>query len=83
MLMDMSQFDSKKARVFKILGGRAMDITLQPGDIVYAVPRQFGFVRDVIKEAITTFATTLTGDVARDVWQQKVDPFDFGRNRAL
>jgi polysaccharide export outer membrane protein len=83
MLMDMSQFDSKKARVFKILGGRAMDITLQPGDIVYAVPRQFGFVRDVIKDAITTFATTLTGDVARDVWQQKVDPFDFGRNGAL
>ena len=83
MLMDMSQFDSKKARVFKILGGRAMDITLQPGDIVYAVPRQFGFFRDVIKGAITTFATTLTGDVARDVWQQKVDPFDFGRNRAL
>jgi len=83
MLMDMSQFDSKKARVFKILGGRAMDITLQPGDIVYAVPRQFGFFRDVIKDAITSFATTLTSDVAKDVWQRKVDPFDFGRNGAL
>jgi len=83
MLMDMSQFDSKKARVFKILGGRALDVTLQPGDIVYAVPRKFGFFRDVIKEAVTTFATTLTGDAARDIWQQKVDPFNFGKNRAL
>lgn len=83
MLMDMSQFDSKKARVFKILGGRAMDVTLQPGDIVYAVPRKFGFVRDVVKEAITTFATTLTGDVARDVWQRDVDPLNFGKNRTL
>lgn len=83
MLMDMSQFDSKKARVFKILGGRALDVTLQPGDIVYAVPRKFGFFRDVVKEAVTTFATTLTGDVAQDIWQQKVDPFNFGKNRAL
>lgn len=83
MLMDMSQFDSKKARVFKILSGRTMDVILQPGDIVYAVPRKFGFFRDVIKEAVTTFATTLTGDVARDVWQQKVDPFNFGTDRAL
>jgi polysaccharide export outer membrane protein len=83
MLMDMSQFDSKKARVFKILGGRSMDVILQPGDIVYAVPKKFGFCRDVIKQAITTFATTLTGDVARDVWQQKVDPFNFGTDRPL
>jgi len=81
MLMDMSQFDSKKARVFKILAGRSMDITLQAGDIVYAVPRKFGFFRDVIKDAITTFATTLTGDAANDIWQKKVDPFNFGTER--
>jgi polysaccharide export outer membrane protein len=83
MLMDMSQFDSKKARVFKILGGRSMDITLQPGDIVYAVPKKFGFFRDVIKEAINTFGTTLAGDAAKDIWEQKVDPFNFGGDRPL
>ncbi|MCC7299690.1 MAG: polysaccharide export protein [Verrucomicrobia bacterium] len=83
MLMDMSQFDTKKARVFKILGGRSMDITLQAGDIVYAVPKKFGFFRDVLKQAITTFGTTLSGDVAREVWQQKIDPFNFGKNRPL
>jgi polysaccharide export outer membrane protein len=81
MLMDMSQFDSKKARVFKILAGRSMDITLQAGDIVYAVPRKFGFFRDVIKDAVTTFATTLTGDAANDIWQTKIDPFNFGTER--
>jgi polysaccharide export outer membrane protein len=83
MLMDMSQFDSKKARVFKIMGGRALDITLQPGDIVYAVPKKFAFFRDVIKGAITTFATTITGDAATDIWQQKIDPFNFGKDRPL
>jgi polysaccharide export outer membrane protein len=81
MLMDMSQFDIKKARVFKILGGRSMDIILQPGDIVYAVPKKFRFFRDVVKQAITTFGTTLTTDAARDVWQKKLDPFNFGTDR--
>ena len=81
MLMDMSQFDSKKARVFKILGGHAMDVTLQAGDIVYAVPRKFGFCRDVIKQAVTMFATTITRDAATDTWQRRVDPFNFGNNR--
>ena len=81
MLMDMSQFDSKKARVFKILGGRAMDVQLQPGDIVYAVPKKFAFAREVIKDAIRTFATTLTSDAAESFYQEKVDPFNFGRDR--
>jgi len=81
MLMDMSQFDLKKGRVFKILGGRAMDVPLKPGDIVYAVPKKFSFVRDVIKQAITTFATTLTSDAATDIYQQDVDPFNFGQER--
>lgn len=83
MLMDMSQFNAKKARVFKILNGHSMDVILEPGDIVYAVPKKFGYFREVIKEAVTTFATTLTGDAARDIWQQKVDPFNFGTNRPL
>jgi hypothetical protein len=83
MLMDMSQFDSKKARVFKILGGRAMDITLQPGDIVYALPKKFGFLREVVKQAVNTFGTTLAGDAAKDIWEQDIDPFNFGGNRPL
>jgi polysaccharide export outer membrane protein len=81
MLMDMSQFDVKKARVFKILGGRSMDVVLQPGDIVYAVPKKFGYFRDVIKQAVNTFGTRLSTDAARDIWQKKLDPFDFGTNR--
>lgn len=81
MLMDMSQFDSKKARVFKILGGRAMDVQLKPGDIVYAVPKKFAFARDVIKQAITTFASALTTEAATDIYQEAVDPFNFGRDR--
>ncbi|MBC8205915.1 MAG: polysaccharide export protein [Kiritimatiellales bacterium] len=81
MLMDMSQFDSKKARVFKIIGGRAMDVQLQPGDIVYAVPKKFSFAREVIKDAIRTFATTLTSDAATDIYQRDVDPFNFGTER--
>ena len=68
MLMDMSQFDSKKARVFKILGGRSMDITLQAGDIVYALPKKFGYLREVIKQAINTFGTRLSSDAAKDIW---------------
>jgi polysaccharide export outer membrane protein len=83
MLMDMSQFDSKKARVFKILRGRSMDITLQAGDIVYALPKKFGFLREVVKQAINTFGTRLSSDAAKDIWQQKVDPFNFGTNRPL
>ncbi|MGE4489536.1 MAG: SLBB domain-containing protein [Kiritimatiellales bacterium] len=83
MLMDMSQFNSKKARVFKILGGRAMDVVLQPGDIVYAVPKKFRFFRDVIKEAINNFGTTLSGNAATDIWQEKIDPFNFGEDRPL
>lgn len=82
MLMDMSQFDVKKARVFKVLAGRALDVNLLPGDIVYAVPRKFGFFRDVVKEAINTFGTTLAGDAAQDIWQRKIDPFNFGIDRA-
>ena len=81
MLMDMSQFDVKKARVFKILGGHAMDVILEPGDIVYAVPKKFAFARDVIKAAINTFGTRLASDAAKDIWEQKVDPFNFGGNR--
>lgn len=81
MLMDMSQFNVKKARVFKILGGRAMDVTLQAGDIVYALPRKFGYFRDVVKEAINTFGTTLSGNAATDIWQRKIDPFNFGTQR--
>lgn len=81
MLMDMSQFDVKKARIFKIIAGHTMDVPLQPGDIVYAVPRKFGFFRDVIKEAINTFGTTLAGDAATDIWQEKIDPFNFGTDR--
>jgi polysaccharide export outer membrane protein len=81
MLMDLSQFDSKKARVFKILAGQALDVPLLPGDIVYAVPRQFGFFRDVVKQAINTFGTTLAGDVAEDIWQRHIDPFNFGAGR--
>jgi polysaccharide biosynthesis/export protein len=83
MLMDMSQFDSKKARIFKILSGRALDMQLKPGDIVYAVPKKFRFFRDVIKDAINTFGTTLAGDIAEDTYRQKVDPFDFGNTRTL
>lgn len=83
MLMDLSEFSAKKARIYKILGGRAMDVVLQPGDIVYAVPKKFGFLRQVIKDGITTFATTLTGDAATDLWQEKVDPFGFEGNRPL
>ncbi|MFA7257560.1 MAG: SLBB domain-containing protein, partial [Kiritimatiellales bacterium] len=83
MLMDMSQFNVKKARVFKILGGRSMDVILQPGDIVYAVPKKFGYFRDVVKGAITTFGTRLSSDAAKDIWQQKLDPFNFGTDRPL
>jgi hypothetical protein len=81
MLMDLSQFDTKKARVFKIVNGRALDMTLQPGDIVYAVPKKFRFFRDVIKDAVTTFGTTLASDAATDIWQRKIDPFNYGPNR--
>ncbi|MDD3275668.1 MAG: polysaccharide export protein [Kiritimatiellales bacterium] len=81
MLMDMSQFDSKKARVFKILAGRSLDITLQAGDIVYAVPRKFGYLRDVVKQAVNTFGTRLSSDAAKDIWQQHIDPFNFGTQR--
>ena len=76
MLMDMSQFDSKKARVFKILSGRAMDVQLKPGDIVYAVPKKFEFFRDVVKDAINTFGTALADNVARDTYDHHVDPFN-------
>lgn len=81
MLMDMSQFDSKKARVFKILNGNAMDVTLQAGDIVYAVPKKFGFFRETVKLAVSSFSSTLMQDVATDTWQRKVDPFNYGTNR--
>jgi hypothetical protein len=47
------------------------------------VPKKFEFFRDVIKGAITTFATRLTSDAAREIYQQKVDPFNFGTNRPL
>ncbi|QHI70235.1 polysaccharide biosynthesis/export family protein [Tichowtungia aerotolerans] len=83
MLMDMSQFDSKKARVFKILSGRSLDVQLQPGDIVYAVPKKFAFFRDVIKDAIDTFGTTLAGDAAEDIYRTKLDPLHFGNTRSL
>lgn len=83
MLMDMSQFDSKKARVFKILSGRSLDVQLKPGDIVYAVPKKFQFFREVIKEAINSFGTTLAGDAAESFYAGKVDPFDYGADRPL
>lgn len=83
MLMDLSQFNAKKARVFKILGGHAMDVVLQPGDIVYAVPKKFRFWRDVIKDAVNTFGTTLATEAATDIYQRHIDPFDFGENRPL
>lgn len=83
MLMDMSQFNVKKARVFKILGGRSMDVVLEPGDIVYALPKKFGYLRDVIKQAVNTFGTRLSNDAARDIWQRKIDPLNFGTDRPL
>ncbi len=83
MLMDLSQFDSKKARIFKIIAGNSLDMPLKPGDIVYALPKKFGFLRDVVKQAITTFGTTLSGNAAADIWRRKLDPLDFGTSRKL
>lgn len=82
MLMDMSQFDSKRARIFKILSGRSMDVQLKPGDIVYAVPKKFKFFRQVVLNAIETFGTTLAGDAAESFYAEKVAPFDFNTDQA-
>ena len=51
-----------------------MDVQLKPGDIVYAVPKKFKFAREVVLGAIETFAETLTGDAAENLYQQDVDP---------
>jgi polysaccharide biosynthesis/export protein len=83
MLMDLSQFNAKTSRIYKILGGRSLDMTLRPGDIVYCVPKRFQFWREVVKQAVNTFGTTLAGDAATDMWQEKIDPFDFGTERPL
>lgn len=83
MLMDLSQFNAKTARVYKILGGHSLDMRLRPGDIVYCVPKKFRFWRDVVKQAVNTFGTTIAQEAATDIWQEKIDPFDFGERRPL
>ncbi len=31
--------------------------------------------------SVNTFGTRLSSDTAKDIWQQKVDPFNFGTDR--
>ncbi len=81
MLMDLSQITARKAGIYKILGGRSIDVILQAGDIVYAVPKKFAFWREVLKEAINDFGTSLAGDAAETLWEEDIDPFSFGEDR--
>lgn len=76
LYMDLSQLDVRRARAFKVVEGRALDINLRPGDIVYAVPKEFRFLRDVIKGAVTTFGNRIAGDAAAILYDRRVDPFN-------
>lgn len=44
--------------ISRILKGCCSDFRLQPGDIVYAPPRRFGYFRALVRQAITTFVAT-------------------------
>jgi polysaccharide export outer membrane protein len=54
--------------VASVLAGKARDIQLSPGDIVYAPHPSFEIVADIVKAAINSFAGTAAADVGSQTY---------------
>ncbi|MEI8139619.1 MAG: polysaccharide biosynthesis/export family protein [bacterium] len=53
----------------RVLAGKARDIQLSPGDIVYAPRPSFEILADIVKVAISTFAGTVAADSGAQVYR--------------
>ena len=61
-----------ETRVFdynQIIKGRAVDVPLSPGDIVYVPPLRFALGRELVEAAIMAYATTVSSQSATKIFQ--------------
>jgi polysaccharide biosynthesis/export protein len=78
MLVDASGLSVNRIDTKKILRGKGLNTVLQPGDIVYAPPARFKFMRELVQEAIASFTYSVVRDSGGYMYQ-RLDPLDTGR----
>ncbi len=54
----------------RMIRGKEPDVRLSPGDIVYVPPRRFALLRDIVRTAISSYATTVSAESASQVYRQ-------------
>jgi len=64
--------------VKKIMAGQARNVQLRPGDIIYAPPKKFAYLRDTVLSAVRTFAVSAAGQSGRRAYE-RADPLGTGR----
>ncbi len=65
--------ETRTVRISALLSGRAGDVQLQAGDIIYVPPKRFSLLEDMVKAAVSAFANNVSLNAADNVYQQ-LDP---------
>lgn len=65
--------ETRTVRISALLSGRAGDIPLQAGDIIYVPPKRFSLLEDMVKAAVSAFANNVSLNAADNLYEQ-LDP---------
>lgn len=63
-----------RVNLHDIVRGKAHDVFLEPGDIVYVPEKSFLFTRNLVKSMIVTFANTFASKFAGDITAEYLAP---------
>ncbi|MDD8049989.1 MAG: polysaccharide export protein [Verrucomicrobiota bacterium] len=69
---ELDRADVIRVDIRRILEGKATDVYLAPGDIVYVPERPFRLLRDLHRTIVMSFATTFSGEAGADLMRREV-----------
>ena len=72
--------ETRTVRISALLSGRAGDIQLQAGDIIYVPPKRFSLLEDMVKAAVSAFANNVSLNAADNLYEQ-LDP-NYNNNKS-
>lgn len=80
MVVNTDGITATKINTKKILKGKGLNTVLQPGDIVYAPPRRFDFIRSLAEDAVRAFTLSVAFESGQYLYIDS-DPLNTGRGK--
>jgi hypothetical protein len=79
MVVDTEGITATQVNTKKILKGKGLNTVLKPGDIVYAPPRRFDFIRGLAESAVRAFVLSIAYESGQTAYFE-ADPLGTGRD---